>query len=259
MHTVLVADDNTAWLEALSMGIDNEPDFKVVANTTNGKTTLELIENLRPDIMILDIIMPECDGVYIVNYVRQNMPDYSPIIYMLSGIGSDAVITILNELDIDFYSMKPITLQMTIANLKQIVMYKNRKITPAIPQKTLTRDQVIQMVLGELGLQVNLMSTKYIFQAVQYYETNPESFEMLTKILYPHIAKINNNTPGAVEKNIRTCIKKVSEENTELFSKIFKYYSNKKITNSIFLNSICSYVDNIYEKTAKTGKGEIVL
>lgn len=259
MHTVLVADDNTAWLEALTVGIENEPDFKVVGNATNGQTTLKLIETLKPDIMILDIIMPECDGVYIVNYVRQNIPNYNPIIYMLSGIGSDAVITILNELDIDFYSMKPITLQMTIANLKQIVMYKNRNIAAAPAFQSLTRDQVIHMVLDELGLQVNLMCTKYIFQAVQYYETNPESFEMLTKILYPYIAQINNNTPGAVEKNIRTCIKKVREENTELFSKIFKYYSNKKITNSIFLNSICSYVDNIYEKNAKAAKGEIVL
>lgn len=248
MYSVLVADDNAVWLEALEEGLNHEEEFAVVASANNGKIALELIETLRPDVMILDIIMPECDGVFIVNYIRQHMAGYQPIIYMLSGIGSDAVITILNQLDIDFYSMKPLSLQLIIENLKKILQHRTKNLPASSRHAAFSRDQLIQDFLTDLGLPPHLLCTKYIFQALEYYREDPESFGMLTKSLYPYIAKRNQNTSGAVEKNIRFAIKHIQAENTALYRQVFRFYQNKKITNSIFLNVISAYADSLLEK-----------
>lgn len=255
MYTVLVADDNTTWLQALTKGLNAEEEFEVVASAGNGKTALELIEKLCPDIIILDIIMPECDGVHIVNYIRTNMKQYNPIIYMLSGIGSDTVITILNELDIDFYNMKPISLQLTIQNLKKILLHKGKKTTDSKNYEALTREQLMHNILTDLGLSPHLLCTKYIFDALNYYNQNPESFTMLTKILYPHIADKNNSTAGAVEKNIRFGIKRMESWNTVIYREIFSFYINKKITNSVFLNIISAYIEAVFNKNMNPPKG----
>lgn len=249
MHTVLVADDNISWLETLVDGMNADPDFTVVGSATNGITALELIQQFLPDIIVLDIIMPECDGVHIVNHIRQNMSDYHPIIYMLSGIASDTVLTILNELDIDFYSMKPISLNITLENLKHILTYKNKSAyTNLLPKETLSREKIIRETLIELGLPPHLMCTKYIIQALEYYQQNPDSFTMLTKILYPYIAQCNNNTPGAVEKNIRSGIQYMQKEKTPRYQEIFQFYTNKRITNSVFLTVMSTYIHHIFEK-----------
>lgn len=249
MYTVLVADDNTNWLMTLSEALNKEEEFEVVGSAKSGKTALELIERFHPDIVILDIIMPEFDGPYIVNHIRNLMAGYCPIIYMLSGIASDTVVTMLNEMDIDFFSMKPISLKLICENLKKILVQKSGKAASAIKEPPLTRTQIIQRTLKDLGLSQNLVCTKYISLALQYYSENPESFNMLTKILYPYLADANQSTPGAVEKNIRFAIKRVKKENTPLYQKIFRYYGNKKVTNSTFLHVCVAYVDSIFEES----------
>lgn len=242
VYTVLVADDNPGWLEALSQGLGREKEFEVVGCAYNGREALEMIERLHPDILILDIIMPECDGVYIVNYIRRNIPGYNPIIYMLSGIGSDTVITILNELDIDFYSMKPISLKLTIENLKKILAHKT-----SVPVLGISRDRIIKEALVAMGIPPNLTCNKHIYDALRYFPENPESFGMLTKILYPHIAELNDSTPSAVEKNIRFGIKRMCSESTNLYRSVFRNYLGKKITNGIFLTVLCAHIDEVFE------------
>lgn len=249
MYTVLVADDNVGWLDSLAAALNNEKSFEVVGSARNGKDALDIIQTLQPDIVILDIIMPEFDGAYIVNFIRQNMPEYQPVIYMLSGIGSDTIITILNELDVDFFSMKPISLSLIIKNLEKIISHKGKNQPAPTRQNNPSYDQLVQKVLADIGLPPNLMCTKYTANALHYYRENPESFNMLTKILYPYIAEQGGSTAGSVEKNIRFGIKRMKSENTALYQKVFRYYMNKKITNSIYLNVLSAYLDSIYEKS----------
>lgn len=248
MYSVLIADDNVNWLEILSSALNNEADFTVVSSARNGIVALEMIQKHCPDIIILDVIMPEIDGTYIVNYIRENMLSYKPVIYILSGIGSDKMVNMINDLDVDFYSMKPISIPVFIENLNKILRIKSKQ-EPATPLPPVdTYDQFLAKTLDELGLPAHLKSTKYIFQALQFYQENPDSFNMLTKILYPYIAKKNHTSAAAVEKNIRSGITRMLVENTGAYRKIFRIYLNKNITNGIFLNVISAYLDSVYEK-----------
>lgn len=248
MYTVLVADDNTSWLESLSDALNQDGAFEVVALASNGTSALKFAESLRPDIMILDIIMPECDGVYIVNYIRKHMPDYHPVIYMLSGIGSNTIITILNELDIDFYSMKPIPLSLILENVKRIISSRGKS-TPSgsSPVPTSSEHSINNFIL-QLGLPLHLACSKYLAQALQYYKEDPECFCMLTKVLYPHIARLNKSSTSAIERSFRFAIKRMQTENTDLYREIFRFHLSKKITNSVFLNSLATYLDTVTEK-----------
>ena len=63
MIKVLIADDDAIVREGLKMIISSQEDMCVCGDADNGNTALALARELRPDIALLDIRMPECDGI----------------------------------------------------------------------------------------------------------------------------------------------------------------------------------------------------
>lgn len=61
--TVLVGDDQAMVRAGFRMIIDSQPDLEVIAEADNGRTAVELAEQLRPDVCLLDIRMPQLDGL----------------------------------------------------------------------------------------------------------------------------------------------------------------------------------------------------
>ncbi len=244
MYSVLIADDNKQWLDTLEIGINSQEEFHVITKAYDGKETIMQIQNFKPDIIILDIIMPEYDGAYIVNYVKKQFTDYNPIFYILSGIGTDTIIKILNDLDVDFYSMKPVSVEIIIESLKNIIKQQTENITHPIMQDKDIEDVkiVVKNLVYRLGMSPNKLSTDCIIDALVFYFENPDSLRLLTKILYPHVAKQRGMSASSVEKNIRDAISRMKKSNTKLYEQIFSYSEDKRITNGEFLSVVVDYI-----------------
>ncbi len=246
MQTVFIADDNVHWLDILSETIQREPDFNIVGCSQNGREALEQIEHLRPDIIVLDIIMPEYDGVYIVRHIRENMPGYRPIINILSGIGTDTVIRILNDLDIDFFSLKPVLVETILLNLRSVLKLRggSQAAAHAAPEATEAdmRQKQILDVLCQLGISPRLLSTKQTVCALAYCLDDESKFALTTKILYPEVARQFGTSVGAVERNIRSVIRQMQTSKVELAYRLFDYLNTRKIKNSEFLYTLVEYI-----------------
>jgi DNA-binding NarL/FixJ family response regulator len=68
--TVLIADDHSVVREGLASLIGRKPDMKVVGEASNGREAVELWNKLRPDVTLLDLRMPELDGVAAIREIR---------------------------------------------------------------------------------------------------------------------------------------------------------------------------------------------
>ncbi len=68
--TVLIADDHSVVREGLASLIGRKPDMKVVGEASNGREAVELWTKLRPDVTLLDLRMPELDGVAAIREIR---------------------------------------------------------------------------------------------------------------------------------------------------------------------------------------------
>ena len=256
MQTILVCDDNEVWLDALSLTIDKEPQFKVVAQAIDGRMAIEQIGKFRPNILILDIVLPEYDGIYIVNYIRKNMEGYSPIIYMLSGLGTDSAVKQLNELGIDYYSMKPISMDMVIDTLMTLV--KHRRVLAALAHEPGGENKIavendliepqVRDLLRRLGIMPHLISFKCVFDAIMMYPRNSEQHVLLSKDLYPQVAKKHNTTSSAVEKNIRYAISQMQKLHTQTYSNLFFYSKAGHITNGEFLSVLSDYIGRMEKR-----------
>lgn len=69
--SIILADDHPFIRQGLRATIEREPDMKVLAEAGDGRTAIELIQTLRPQVAILDVDMPELDGFAVARSVRQ--------------------------------------------------------------------------------------------------------------------------------------------------------------------------------------------
>ncbi len=82
--TVLVVDDHTMFRQALVCLMETRPDrFCVVGEAQNSCEALSLAHDARPDLVLLDLGLPDCNGIDIIDSLREELPDAK--IIMLSA------------------------------------------------------------------------------------------------------------------------------------------------------------------------------
>jgi DNA-binding NarL/FixJ family response regulator len=72
---VLIADDHSVVRQGLRMFLELDPDLEIVGEAKNGVEALELAREHRPDVVLMDLLMPEMDGVAATRAIRHEMPD----------------------------------------------------------------------------------------------------------------------------------------------------------------------------------------
>jgi DNA-binding NarL/FixJ family response regulator len=85
----LLADDHRLMLEAVRAAVDGEVDFEVVAATTEATKVLPLVADLLPDLVVLDVRMPQLDGITCLKRIRERFPEV--VVVMLSASEDPAI------------------------------------------------------------------------------------------------------------------------------------------------------------------------
>lgn len=91
---VLLADDHDVVREGLRMFLGIDPELKVVGEAANGEEAVSLARQLRPDVILMDLLMPEMDGIEAIAVIHQEMPQ-TEIIALTSVLESDTVVRAL--------------------------------------------------------------------------------------------------------------------------------------------------------------------
>jgi DNA-binding NarL/FixJ family response regulator len=75
IYRILVAEDDQSFLETLEAVLEADPRFEIVGVARNGRESVELAETLDIDAVVMDIEMPELDGVQATRQLREVSPD----------------------------------------------------------------------------------------------------------------------------------------------------------------------------------------
>src|SRR6266699_2671233 len=104
---VLIVDDAVVIRKALSDTLARDPDLEVVGTASNGRIALGKLQTLRPDVILLDIEMPEMNGLEAIPEIRKLLPLIPIIIFStLTERGAEATLDAL-ALGATDYVMKP--------------------------------------------------------------------------------------------------------------------------------------------------------
>jgi DNA-binding NarL/FixJ family response regulator len=80
---VLIADDHQVIIEGIRHMLWKRPEFEVVGEAYNGSQAVELIESLRPDIIVMDIKMPQLNGLEATIKIKQSYPEIRIVIFTM--------------------------------------------------------------------------------------------------------------------------------------------------------------------------------
>ena len=73
--SVLLTDDHQVVRQGIRMVLDLDPDLKVVGEASNGEEALRQARRLKPDVVLMDLVMPVMDGVKATGEIRRELPD----------------------------------------------------------------------------------------------------------------------------------------------------------------------------------------
>ena len=82
---VVIADDHPLVRSGVRRALEEEDDIEVVGEATNGAKVLPLIGQTGPDLVVLDITMPQLDGLACLDQIRKRYPDVKVVILSASG------------------------------------------------------------------------------------------------------------------------------------------------------------------------------
>ncbi len=93
--TVLLADDHTVVREGLRALLQATPDIGVVGEADNGRLAVQLAQNLQPDVVVMDVVMPQLNGVEATRQILRDSPHTKVLV--LSSYSDDEKVAQLIE------------------------------------------------------------------------------------------------------------------------------------------------------------------
>lgn len=104
MINVIIADDHVLYRAGVRTALSPKKDIKIVGEADNGSHLLDLLKNIQPDVILLDIQMPVMDGIATLAEVKKLWPEIK--IIMLTMMDDHSMITKLMELGANSYLTK---------------------------------------------------------------------------------------------------------------------------------------------------------
>jgi two-component system, OmpR family, alkaline phosphatase synthesis response regulator PhoP len=134
--TILVVDDEKDIVDLLSYNLTKE-GFTVIT-ARNGREALERVK-LKPDLIILDVMMPEINGLQVIQELKKDKKTTSIPVLMLTAKGSETDEIVGLEVGADDYIVKPVKIGKIIARVHAALRRKEQSAKEALPQDDLIK------------------------------------------------------------------------------------------------------------------------
>ena len=209
---VAIADDNQRIIEMMTQLLEQEDDIEVVASADNGEAAVEVIKENHPDVVLLDVIMPQLDGIGVLERLKEEDMEKKPAVIMLSAMGQENVCEEAIELGASYFILKPFDSNTVIRKIKQ-VKAGSESAKPFVawkdPSGKITRNQleiIVTNMIHEIGVPAHIKGYQYLRDSIMMAVYDMDILNSITKQLYPPIAEKFHTTSSRVERAIRHAI-----------------------------------------------------
>lgn len=200
--TVIIADDNHVERQKLLDQFDAMSEFVVIGEARHGLEAVELARALRPDLLILDDVLPHLDGLGVLTYLEK---EQRPHVVVLMSWTSDQLVRHYYECGATYCLLRPCTPEL-VAERALLISGHPLANANQVGFRSPPSPRTIAELLKRTGVPAHLQGYRFLKEAVQYLLGNEKESFGMTKELYPHIARIHGTQPNRVERSIRHAI-----------------------------------------------------
>ncbi|MPM08525.1 Stage 0 sporulation protein A [bioreactor metagenome] len=240
--TVMVADAGEEFRSMLAEAICLEGDMELVAQTGDGAEVLRLVRELSPDVLVMDLLLVNLDGMKVL----EALPSPRPKVLVLSSYVQGTVSEQAALRGASYCMLKPCRLDAVIEGIR-LLFSQSRPMTGSTvfqPSFSVRRslESMVTSIIHEIGVPAHIKGYQYLREAIVMTVEDMDVINAVTKVLYPEVAKKFGTTASRVERAIRHAIEVAWDRgDLETLQKYFGYtVSNTKgkPTNSEFIAMI---------------------
>lgn len=231
---ILLADNSEEFRVLLRHTLEDTGEFQIVGDTGDGEEAWTLVEQEKPDIVVMDMILPGLDGMALL----QRMPKSTKCI-VLSAFFSQSMVQEVMRLGAWYFISKPTHVETLLERIRQAAASGE---VLSIP----TLEAEVTSILHEIGVPAHIKGYQYVREAIIIAVQDIEAISAVTKVLYPEVAKRFHTTPSRVERAIRHAIEVAWDRgDVEVLNSFFGYTVSNvkgKPTNSEFISMIADRI-----------------
>lgn len=232
--TIILADEDKNFLNQMVKNFNEE--YNILATTQDGEELIKLINSLKPDVVVMDIVLQNCDGFKVLESVK----DSASNIVVQSSLSIDGFINKAISLGAKYYCIKPFDVNTLKERIDDIVNTKSGTNKMFFNSKSKSQiEEKITNIFITVGIPAHIKGYQFLREAIKLAIDNPEIINSITKKLYPTIAEKYDTSASKVERAIRHAIEvawnRGKIENINNLFGIKVYSSNEKPTNGEFI------------------------
>ena len=253
-HTsaVFIADSAEDFCSGLTAALQRADGFRVVGTAGDGEQAIRMIEEKKPDILVLDLMLAKKDGISVLKAIA-NM-EHKPITLATSAFLTEYVSTAAANLGVRYLMLKPCDMAALVERMEEIRGGESLRYPVQRRNDKVSIETLVTNIIHEIGVPAHIKGYQYLREAIIIAVNDMDVINAITKVLYPEVAKNFGTTPSRVERAIRHAIE-VAWDRGDLdpLQKFFGYtVSNTKgkPTNSEFIAMIADSL-SLRRKTMK--------
>ena len=194
----MIADADFVFAKQLSRALEESEKFQVIDIALNGKQAVRMVEERHPDVLVMDILLPELDGLSVLEKISSVVPP--PIVIATSVFLSNYVAVTARGLGVRQLIKKPCDAQSVAASVERACRI--------LPRKGPEHDRrcLIANTLHDVGIPANIKGYSYLMDALELAVANLEASFSMTQSIYVPIAKQHDVKPEQVSRAIKRAI-----------------------------------------------------
>ena len=235
--TVFIADSTEEFCTHLTSTLQHADGFQVVGTANDGELALRRILELKPQILVLDLMLSKRDGISILKTLAS--ADHHPAILVTSAFVTEYVSAAAANLGARYLMLKPCDMAALVERLDEIRSEGNQKMVPLRRNEKASIESMVTGIIHEIGVPAHIKGYQYLREAIIIAVNDMDVINAITKVLYPQVAKTFQTTPSRVERAIRHAIEVAWDRgDLDTLQRFFGYTVNStkgKPTNSEFI------------------------
>ena len=235
--TVFIADSAEDFCSGLTAALQRADGFRVLGTAGDGEQAIRMIEEKKPDILVLDLMLAKKDGISVLKSIA-NM-EHKPITLATSAFLTEYVSTAAANLGVRYLMLKPCDMAALVERLEEIRGGESLRYPAARRSDKVSIETLVTNIIHEIGVPAHIKGYQYLREAIIIAVNDMDVINAITKVLYPEVAKTFGTTPSRVERAIRHAIEVAWDRgDLDTLQKFFGYtVSNTKgkPTNSEFI------------------------